>query len=160
MPLPYALASKQPLPVHGARNPGSTANVTTPGSFALAQDVGGPLMFASPDTPGMPAPSAKTAWDFMPEGWDVEETTEAAKPCASSPCTACESYMFTDCRGVTRRVTPTPGFTPVTQLEHARLGIITPQMRRVAQREAHFEALFPGRAAEAVRDEVAAGRMV
>ncbi len=45
------------------------------------------------------------------------------------------------------------GFEPITQLEHARLGIITPQMQRVAQREGHLTA-------EQVRDEVAAGRMV
>jgi phosphomethylpyrimidine synthase len=152
-------------PLHGARNPGNTANVTTPGSFALAPDVGGPLMFASPDTPGMPAPSDKTAWDFMPDGWLVEilgerEAAAAPRGCASSPCAACESYTFADARGIVRRVTPPPGFSPVTQLEHARLGIVTPQMRRVAQREPHFETLFPGRAAEAVRDEVAAGRMV
>lgn len=152
-------------PLHGARNPGNTASVTTPGSFALAPDVGGPLMFASPDTPGMPAPSDKTAWDFMPDGWLVEilgerEAASAPRACASTPCAACESYTFADARGTVRRVTPPPGFTPVTQLEHARLGIVTPQMRRVAQREPHFETLFPGRAAEAVRDEVAAGRMV
>ena len=45
------------------------------------------------------------------------------------------------------------GFAPVTQLEHARLGIITPEMRRVAEREPHLTA-------EQVRDEVAAGRMI
>jgi phosphomethylpyrimidine synthase len=73
---------------------------------------------------------------------------------------ACESVTFTDARGVTRRVTPAPGFTPITQLEHARLGIVTPEMRRVAEREPHFETLFPGKGAEAVRDEIAAGRMV
>ncbi|NOQ83113.1 MAG: phosphomethylpyrimidine synthase ThiC [Myxococcales bacterium] len=41
----------------------------------------------------------------------------------------------------------------MTQLEHARLGAITPAMRRVAERETH---LTP----EQVRDEVAAGRMI
>ncbi|NBX35835.1 MAG: phosphomethylpyrimidine synthase [Planctomycetes bacterium] len=41
----------------------------------------------------------------------------------------------------------------MTQLEHARTGAITQQMRRVAEREPH---LTP----EQVRDEVAAGRMV
>ncbi|MBM4009252.1 MAG: phosphomethylpyrimidine synthase [Planctomycetes bacterium] len=41
----------------------------------------------------------------------------------------------------------------MTQLEHARTGTITKQMRRVAEREPH---LTP----EQVRDEVAAGRMV
>jgi phosphomethylpyrimidine synthase len=45
------------------------------------------------------------------------------------------------------------GFTPITQLEHARLGIITPEMQRVAEREPHLTAAQ-------VRDEVAAGRMV
>ena len=43
--------------------------------------------------------------------------------------------------------------TPITQLEHARLGHITDQMKRVAERETH---LTPAR----VRDEVAAGRMI
>jgi phosphomethylpyrimidine synthase len=38
-------------------------------------------------------------------------------------------------------------------MEQARLGFITPQMERVAQREPHLSA-------EQVRDEVAAGRMV
>src|SRR4029453_10296508 len=79
---------------------------------------------------------------------------------SSSPCLACESYTFTDTRGITRKVTPPPGFTPITQLEHARLGLITPQMARVAQREPHFDELSGGRGAEAVRDEVAAGRLV
>jgi phosphomethylpyrimidine synthase len=58
------------------------------------------------------------------------------------------------------RVIYPKGFRPITQLESARLGIVTPQMIRVAQREPHFEALFPAHAAEAVRDEVAAGRLV
>jgi phosphomethylpyrimidine synthase len=48
---------------------------------------------------------------------------------------------------------PPAGFEPMTQLEHARVGIVTPQMRRVAERETH---LTP----EQVRDEVAAGRMI
>ncbi len=140
-------------PVRGAGNPGKTAGVTTPGSFANPADIGGPLMFSSPDTPGMPAPSEKTAWDFMPADWLVEIVAAGTSAPASSPCTACESYTFTDARGVTRRVTPPAGFTPVTQLESARLGIITPQMKRVAEREPHLTAVQ-------VRDEVAAGRMV
>ncbi|MBL8767634.1 MAG: phosphomethylpyrimidine synthase ThiC [Planctomycetes bacterium] len=107
--------SKFDLPLHGAHNPSSTAYGTTPGSFANAPDIGGPRTFSSPDTPGMPQPSDKTAWDFNP-----------------SP------------RGADRAV---------TQLELARLGVVTPQMRRVAEREAHLTA-------EQVRDEVAAGRMV
>jgi phosphomethylpyrimidine synthase len=102
-------------PLAGALNPSSTGQGTTPGSFAGPSDVGGAGAFCSPDTPGMPKPSDKTAWDFLP-------------PKAS-------------------------GHAPVTQLEHARLGVITPQMKRVADREGH---LTP----EQVRDEVAAGRMI
>jgi phosphomethylpyrimidine synthase len=106
-------------------NPSSNAQGTNPGSFANRADIGGPLSFSSPDTPGMPEPSANTAWDFMPPDWKLENGRWSAPE----------------------------GFVPVTQLEHARLGIVTPQMRRVSEREAH---LTP----EQVRDEVAAGRMV
>jgi phosphomethylpyrimidine synthase len=98
-------------------NPSSRGQGTTPGSFARRPDVGGALSFSSPDTPGMPRPSERTAWDFLPEG------------------------------------RPSEGFEPVTQLEHARLGNVTPEMRRVAEREPHLSA-------EQIRDEVAAGRMV
>ncbi|HEX2838858.1 MAG TPA: phosphomethylpyrimidine synthase [Phycisphaerales bacterium] len=133
--------------------------MTTPGSFALSHDVGGPLMFASPDTPGMPAPSAKTAWDFLPEGWGVRGAAFVEEGRTANGEGA-NVVRFTTARGEAVQVTYPQGFTPVTQLEHARLGIITPQMRRVAEREPHFEVLFPGRGAEAVRDEVAAGRMV
>jgi phosphomethylpyrimidine synthase len=73
----------------------------------------------------MPRPSDKTAWDFLPEGWHREGD---------------------------RAVAPA-GFRAVTQLEHARLGTITPEMRRVAEREPHLTA-------EQVRSEVAAGRMI
>jgi len=103
--------SPRPLPLHGATNPGSHG--TTPGSFAARADIGGPFAFTSPDTPGMPVPSGRTAWDFR----------HAARDRA------------------------------VTQLEHARNGTITPEMRRVAAREPH---LTP----EQVRDEVAAGRLI
>jgi phosphomethylpyrimidine synthase len=73
----------------------------------------------------MPQPSDKTAWDFMPEDWRFEDG----------------------------RWHPPAGFEPLTQLEHARLGIVTPAMRRVSERETHLTA-------EQVRDEVAAGRMI
>ena len=119
--------SKWTLPLRGAHNPSSRGEGTTPGSFANAAQIGGPLAFSSPDTPGMPAPSQKTAWDFLPEGWRRDEATGFA-------------------------VAP-PGFVPITQLEHARLGVVTPEMKRVAQREPHLTA-------EQVRDEVAAGRMI
>ena len=46
-----------------------------------------------------------------------------------------------------------PGRKPVTQLECARAGIVTPEMQRVAEREPH---LTP----EQVRQEVASGRMI
>jgi phosphomethylpyrimidine synthase len=53
-------------------------------------------MYSSPDTPGMPAPSTRTAWDFNPA--------------------------------------PRRADSAVTQLEKARLGLITPEMRRVSER--------------------------
>ncbi len=106
---PYA------LPLRGADNPSTDRQGTTPGSFALAADVGGPLMFSSPDTPGMPVPSSKTAWDFNPAPRDADRA--------------------------------------VTQLEKARLGIVTPEMVRVAEREPHLTT-------EQVRDELAAGRLI
>ena len=120
------MTTKHPLPLHGAANPSTLGAGTTPGSFACKPDIGGPLTFASPDTPGMPAPSEKTAWDFLPEGW-----TRGADGFAIAP----------------------EGFEPVTQLEHARLGHVTPEMKRVAEREPHLTA-------EQIRDEIAAGRMV
>ena len=156
-----AAATRFLPPLRGGLNPGRTAGVTTPGSFANAPDVGGPLMFSSPDAPGMPAPSEKTAWDFLPEGWTVERgAAPFAKAVASSPCRACETVTFVSARGEHFRVTFPAGFRPVTQLESARLGVVTPQMKRVAEREPHFGELFPGKGAEAVRDEVAAGRLV
>jgi phosphomethylpyrimidine synthase len=115
----------QTLPLRGARNPSTAGDGTNPGSFANASDVGGPLAYSSPDSPGMPPPSRLSAWDFLPAGWRREG--EVVKPPAS--------------------------FTPTTQLERARLGEVTPQMRRVAEREPHLSP-------EQVRDEVAAGRMI
>ncbi|MGV6814783.1 MAG: phosphomethylpyrimidine synthase ThiC [Phycisphaerales bacterium] len=101
----------------------------------------------------MPKPSDKTAWDFLPNDWSVEIIEdENAAPVASSPC-AYEAHIFTDAKGVTRRVTTPPAFTPITQLESARLGIITPEMHRVAQREPHLTATQ-------IRDEIAAGRLI
>ena len=119
-------------------NPSTTAQGTTPGSFAqkpqLAPGRAGAMTFASPDTPGIPAPSEKTAWDFMPADWTLKAGFEAdyEKP---------EAWQ-----------TPA-GFVAVTQLEQARLGVTTAEMLRVAEKEPHLTA-------EQVRDEVAAGRMV
>jgi phosphomethylpyrimidine synthase len=112
------------VPAHGG-DPSAGAVGTTPGSFAAPSQIGGPLSFSSPDTPGMPPPSRKTAWDFMPPDWQL----------------------------VDGRWTPPAGFEPATQLEHARLGRVTDEMRRAATKEHH---LTP----EQIRDEIAAGRMV
>jgi phosphomethylpyrimidine synthase len=113
------------LPLHGAHNPSTNAEGTNPGSFANAPALGRPLTFSSPDTPGMPPPSDKTAWDFMPSDWTFESGRWQAPA----------------------------GFVPRTQLDSARLGIITPEMRRVAEREKHLSV-------EQLRDEIAAGRLI
>jgi phosphomethylpyrimidine synthase len=117
--------STRTLPLRGAGNPSSLRDGTNPGSFANAPNLGGALTFSSPDTPGMPPPSDKTAWDFLPSGFR---------------------------RDGDRLIAPA-GFTPVTQLEHARAGSVTPEMKRVAEREPHLSA-------EQVRHEVASGRMI
>jgi phosphomethylpyrimidine synthase len=119
--------SRFSLPVRGAPHPSSRRQGTGPGSFANPADLGGPLAYSSPDAPGMPPPSEKTAWDFLPPGWSRDPQTGFAR----AP----------------------EGFKPVTQLEHARLGVVTPEMKRVAEREPHLSP-------EQVRDEVAAGRMI
>ncbi len=139
------------LPLHGASNPSTQKRGTSPGSFALKADIGGPLMFSSPDTPGMPAPSRKTAWDFLPEGWQTH--TGAGSPRIPSVEPGVQAVTFTEARGTQRTVVYPANFVPVTQLEHARLGVITPEMKRVAEREGHLSP-------EQVRDEVAAGRMI
>lgn len=130
-------AEQYTLPELGG-NPSSTVAGTTPGSFANAPKIApgpeGALTFSSPDTPGMPSPSEKTAWDFMPEDWTRKAGFETDYHKA-------EAWQ------------PPAGFEPITQLEHARLGIITPEMERVAAKESHLTAAQ-------VRDEVAAGRMV
>ena len=126
------------LPKIEGSDPSSSHAGTTPGSFARAPKIAagraGALTFASPDTPGMPLPSEKTAWDFMPPDWRLQpgfdlnyETADAWKAPAE--------------------------FEPSTQLEFARLGIVTPEMHRVAEHEQHLTAAQ-------IRDEVAAGRMV
>ncbi|MEE8142210.1 MAG: thiamine biosynthesis protein ThiC, partial [Planctomycetota bacterium] len=93
---PHADNHDYHYPLHGAHDPSSRRQGTSPGSFAAAADIGGPLAFSSPDTPGMPPPSPHSAWDFNPS--------------------------------------PRPQATAVTQLEKARLGIVTQEMRRVAKR--------------------------
>jgi phosphomethylpyrimidine synthase len=147
------------LPVHGAGNPGLDG-VTTPGSFANRSRVGSPRTFSSPDTPGMPQPSDKTAWDFLPDGWSVEcrlsmvDCQMAERSAADATADNSSATLeFQQADGAVRVVRYPREFKPITQLEHARLGKITDEMRRVAEREPHLTA-------EQVRDEVAAGRMV
>jgi phosphomethylpyrimidine synthase len=162
----------RPLPPLGL-NPSSAAQGTSPGSFAnrpqIAPGAAGARTFSSPDTPGMPAPSDKTAWDFLPDGWASSERPShritdpqaAFEPAHSPPgrighFTGAVTYAFVQSDGTPRHTVldaSVADFQPVTQLEHARLGVITPEMRRVAEREPH---LTPAQ----VRDEVAAGRMV
>ncbi|HMB96071.1 MAG TPA: phosphomethylpyrimidine synthase ThiC, partial [Tepidisphaeraceae bacterium] len=96
-------------------NPSTESQGTTPGSFAKKNRIGTPYTFSSPDTPGMPDVSDKTAWDFL-TGLPLQRQA-------------------------------------ITQLEYAREGTITDEMKRVALREPH---LTP----QQIRDEVAAGRMI
>ncbi len=152
-PAPSAPCLAFPLPIHGAHIPGSDTNTTSPGSFAHAPDVGGPYAYSSPDTPGMPAPSNKTAWDFLPDNWSVSSPLGGEDGERSEPGEGLTATTFTDAKGITRTITYPAGFTPITQLEHARLGVVTKEMRRVADREPH---LTP----EQVRDELAAGRLI
>ena len=120
------------------QDPSSHAAGTTPGSFALAPRIApghaGAWTYSSPDTPGMPLPSNQTAWDFMPDDWTLRPGFESNRETA-------EAWQ------------PPEDFSPITQLEHARVGTVTPQMARVAEREDHLDP-------EQVRDEVAAGRMI
>lgn len=143
--------STLPLPTIGG-NPAAVNAGTTPGSFAqsgrIAPGPAGKWTYSSPDTPGMPAPSEKTAWDFLPEGWRTVSNIDA-----ESSQQSVGEVVFEQADGSQRQVSFPADFIPVTQLEQARLGTITLQMVRVAEREGH---LTPAQ----VRDEVAAGRMV
>ena len=168
---PSSAARPWTLPPLG-NNPGAAA--TNPGAFANPPAVGSAYAFSSPDAPGMPAPSPYTAWDFLPDGWrtttdDVKARgwpsagfapapsagSEAAPSSGDDPASSAglKVVAFTQADGTERAVACPADFEPSTQLEHARLGEVTPQMRRVAEREGHLTA-------EEVRDEVAAGRMV
>ena len=133
-------------------NPSTERQGTNPGSFAKRGRVGTPYSFSSPDTPGMPPVSERTAWDFLPAGW----STEVVPPQVGTGLEAGphrSPVTFTQADGSRRTVRFPAGFAPVTQLEHARLGTVTPQMAAVAAREPHLTAVQ-------VRDEIAAGRMI
>src|SRR5262249_57000327 len=82
---------------------------------------------------------------LLPAGWATEEAQVSSPvPLAASGGTGLQtcagSATFEQGNGTFRRVTFPAGFTPVTQLEHARLGIITPQMRRVGRRGPQLSA--------------------
>lgn len=144
------------LPPMG-NNPSSTAAGTTPGSFAsqpeLHPGVQGAKTFSSPDTPGMPSVSDKTAWDFLPEGWATTLGAAAGSDSVIGYEAGATKVIFEQSNGSMRSVEVPLDFEPVTQLEYARLGVTTKEMERVAEREEHLTALQ-------VREEVAAGRMV
>ncbi|MGB0766400.1 MAG: phosphomethylpyrimidine synthase ThiC [Phycisphaeraceae bacterium] len=147
------------LPAIGA-NPGLEPSTTTPGSFAntptILPGARGAKTFSSPDTPGMPTLSKKTAWDFLPQGWETIESEPGEQvPDSVKSAEGLERIQVVfDQADKTKRVVIYPrGFTPSTQLESARLGLVTPEMKRVSEREGH---LTP----EQVRDELAAGRLV
>lgn len=132
-------------------NPSTAKEGTNPGSFAkkahIAPGLDGRWTFASPDTPGMPEPSDKTAWDFLPEEWSTELQAAGEENSTSG------NVVFRQSDGSLRAVSFPADFEPITQLESARVGIVTAEMEQVAESEAH---LTP----EQIRDEVAAGRMV
>ena len=96
------------LPSIQGSNPSSAEAGTTPGSFSAAPQIAagrlGALTYSSLDTPGMPAPSEKTAWDFMPIDWTL-------KPGLESDYERAEAWHVPD------------DFEPVTQLENARRGV-------------------------------------
>ena len=144
------------LPPMG-NNPSSTRAGTTPGSFAatptIHPGVEGARTYSSPDTPGMPGVYAKTAWDFLPEGWSTELKTAEEVKTPLEYSAGVGQVIFKQSDQTFRGVSFPSSFEPITQLEFARVGVITAEMQRVAEREDHLTSLQ-------VREEVAAGRMV
>jgi len=152
-------SSKQPeyvLPPMG-NNPSSTHAGTTPGSFALPPSLHpgaeGARTYASPDTPGMPGVSVKTAWDFLPDGWSTQLHPAENQPTLVEYTRGADEISFRQSDDTVRSVRFPSDFEPITQLEFARLGVVTAEMERVAEREGHLTAIQ-------VREEVAAGRLV
>src|SRR4051794_31382164 len=134
-------------------NPSTDRQGTTPGSFARKGGVGSAYAFASPDTPGMPEPSPYTAWDFLPDGWQTFVVPAGEDVDVDPGDVDSKVVRIGEPGGATRIVVYPRVFRPITQLESALLGIITPEMKRVAWREPHLTA-------EQIRAEVAAGRMI
>lgn len=135
------------------QDPGCESAATTPGSFANPPRIGSPWSFSSPDTPGMPQPSDRTAWDFLPEGWTTEVAATPEPTCCHGSSNGMTETIFEQADGGFRRVLHPSDFEASTQLEFARLGVVTEPMQRVAAVEPHLTAVQ-------IRDEVAAGRMV
>ncbi|APZ90741.1 phosphomethylpyrimidine synthase ThiC [Fuerstiella marisgermanici] len=138
MAIDHIARVKELMPEILASDPSSTHAGTTPGSFASAPEIAagraGAKTYSSQDSPGIPKPSNKTAWDFMPTDWTLIEGFEDDYEKA-------EAWQRPQ------------NYEPSTQLDSARCGIVTVEMQRVADREGHLTATQ-------VRDEVAAGRMV
>src|SRR5947207_1100501 len=104
-------------------SPSTRRQGTTPGSFAQKGRVGTPWTFSSPDTPGMPAPSDKTAWDFLPQGWTIERAPDHESGCLGHNAQCFENQPI---RAVPLQFQDPKSkiHNPITQLEHARLGIL------------------------------------
>ncbi len=118
-------------------NPSTDRQGTTPGSFANRGAVGSPATYSSPDTPGMPPASPFTAWDFLPDGW-LTFVVPAGEDVEVDPGEGDTKVVrVVEPDGATRVVVYPRSFQPITQLEWARLGVVTPEMTRVATREPH-----------------------
>ena len=112
------------LPPMG-NNPSSTRAGTTPGSFAatptIHPGVEGARTYSSPDTPGMPGVSAKTAWDFLPGGWSTELKTAEEVETRIEYSAGVGQVIFKQSDQNFRGVGFPSSFQPITQLEFARV---------------------------------------
>src|SRR4051794_13618391 len=96
-------------------NPSTERQGTTPGSFANGGRVGTPWMFSSPETPGMPQPSEKTAWDFLPDGWS-SNVSPAVRLMELTPELGFRIAWIRQADGAVRDVIYPANFVPITQL--------------------------------------------
>ena len=76
----------------------------------------------------MPAVSNRTAWDFLPDEWSTTEPSQGDSDALQTYVEGCQCVVFAEADGRPRRVEFPAGFVPLTQLEKARLGIITSEM--------------------------------
>ena len=72
-----------------------------------------------PDTPGMPGVSAKTAWDFLPEGWSTELKTAEEVETPIEYSAGVGQVIFKQSDQTFRGVSFPSSFEPITQLEFA-----------------------------------------